>query len=52
MPVKLSRYTQILTLITTARFLKFIGADEVQKIKVKDYQKAVTQLNAKKATKQ
>lgn len=34
-----------------ARFLKFIGADEVQKIKVKDYQKAVTQLNAKKAAK-
>ncbi len=34
-----------------ARFLKFIGADEVQKIRVKDYQKAITQLNAKKATK-
>lgn len=31
-----------------ARFLKFIGADEVQKIKAKDYEKAVTQLNAKK----
>lgn len=34
-----------------ARFLKFIGADEVQKIKVKDYQKAITQLNAKKVQK-
>lgn len=31
-----------------ARFLKFMGAEEVLKIKAKDYKKAITQLNAKK----
>lgn len=33
------------------RFLKFIDAEEVQKIRVKDYPKAIAQLNAKKAAK-
>ncbi len=34
-----------------ARFLKWIGVDDVQKILAKDYEKAITQLNAKKVQK-